>query len=84
MIRALFSTMLVFFVRLYQCGVAPLFPPSCRHTPSCSSYMIQAIQKWGPREGLKLGLKRLVRCHPWGAGGHDPVPEKSGGESREP
>jgi putative membrane protein insertion efficiency factor len=84
MIRGLFSVMLVFFVRLYQYGVAPLFPPSCRHTPSCSDYMIQAIRKWGPGGGLKLGLKRLVRCHPWGAGGHDPVPEKSGGKSREP
>ena len=66
----------IFIVRIYQLVLSPLLPPSCRHTPTCSSYMIQAINQWGAMKGGWLGLKRIGRCHPWGTSGYDPVPKK--------
>lgn len=66
----------IFIVRIYQLVLSPLLPPSCRHTPTCSSYMIQAINEWGAMKGAWLGLKRIGRCHPWGTSGYDPVPKK--------
>jgi len=67
----------IFLVRIYQWVISPLFPPSCRYTPTCSSYMVEAIQEWGPIKGLFLGTKRMARCHPRGGFGYDPVPRKS-------
>ena len=63
-------------VRLYQVAISPFFPASCRHTPTCSQYTIEAIREWGALKGTWLGLKRLSKCHPWGTHGHDPVPKK--------
>ncbi|MBK9741759.1 MAG: membrane protein insertion efficiency factor YidD [Saprospiraceae bacterium] len=63
-------------VRVYQKFLSPLLPPSCRYQPTCSQYMIDAINEWGPLKGIWLGLKRIARCHPWGGHGHDPVPSK--------
>lgn len=63
-------------VRFYQIGISPYFPSSCRHQPTCSQYMIDAIQEWGVGKGIALGMKRLWKCHPWGTHGYDPVPEK--------
>lgn len=62
-------------IRFYQYAISPLLGPSCRFTPSCSHYMVQAIEEWGVLKGLWLGTKRITRCHPWGGHGHDPVPE---------
>lgn len=63
-------------VRLYVYAVSPLIPPSCRFQPTCSAYMLEALDRHGPGLGLLLGLRRLARCHPWHkACGHDPVPE---------
>lgn len=56
--------------------ISPLFPAACRHTPTCSSYMIEALRVWGPIKGFWLGLKRIWRCRPGGSQGYDPVPEK--------
>lgn len=64
-------------VKIYQFAISPLLPMSCRHTPTCSQYTIEAIRIWGPFKGSWLGLKRLSRCHPWGTHGHDPVPTKT-------
>lgn len=64
-------------VRLYQVAISPFFPASCRHTPTCSQYTIEAIKEWGALKGTWLGLKRLSKCHPWGTHGHDPVPKKN-------
>lgn len=61
-------------VRFYQLFISPLFPPSCRYTPTCSEYAVQALRKYGPFKGFWLTLKRLSRCHPWGGSGYDPVP----------
>lgn len=64
----------ILLVRLYQLGISPLKPPSCRFTPTCSQYAIEALRKHGPVKGLYLTVRRLLRCHPWGGSGYDPVP----------
>lgn len=61
-------------VRFYQLCISPLLPPSCRFTPTCSEYALQALRKYGPFKGFWLTVKRLSRCHPWGGSGYDPVP----------
>lgn len=66
--------LIVAFVRLYQKFLSPLLPPACRFHPSCSEYLRQAVEKWGVWRGLSLGLRRILRCHPWNEGGIDPVP----------
>jgi len=63
-------------VKLYQWIISPLTPGSCRHSPTCSAYTVEAINEWGGLKGTWLGLKRLSKCHPWGTSGHDPVPKK--------
>lgn len=62
------------FVKFYQYAIRPLLPNSCRYTPSCSQYTLDAINKYGALKGSWLGLKRILRCHPWGGHGYDPVP----------
>ncbi|MCS7221991.1 MAG: membrane protein insertion efficiency factor YidD [Anaerolineae bacterium] len=61
-------------IRFYQRFISPALPPSCRFTPTCSHYAYQAIQRYGLLRGGWLGLKRLLRCHPFHPGGYDPVP----------
>ena len=62
------------FIKLYQWGISPLLPPSCRYTPTCSEYTKQAIKKYGFLQGSLMGWRRLRKCHPTGGSGHDPVP----------
>jgi len=76
-----FQQILILFIRAYQLAISPLFPPACRHEPSCSRYAIEAIRIHGAGRGLWLAAKRLCRCHPWGAHGRDPVP---GAEDKAP
>lgn len=66
---------LIFIVRIYQTLISPLFPPSCRYCPTCSSYMIDALKKHGPILGLIMGISRILRCNPFIRGGVDPVPD---------
>ena len=61
-------------IRVYQLAVAPVLPPSCRYYPSCSHYAVEAVALHGPWRGSGLALRRLLRCHPWGGSGYDPVP----------
>ena len=68
------SSVLVVLVRAYQRLVSPLFPASCRYTPSCSEYAAQALSRHGLFRGLLLAVARVVRCNPWSEGGEDPVP----------
>ena len=65
---------LIVLVRFYQLCISPLTPPSCRFTPTCSQYALEALRKYGPLKGLWLTVRRLSRCHPWGGSGYDPVP----------
>ena len=61
-------------IRVYQVVLAPILPQSCRFDPSCSEYMRQAIDKFGVARGAYLGVRRILRCHPWHPGGVDPIP----------
>ena len=61
-------------IRFYQKCISPLTPAACRYTPTCSEYARQALIKYGPVKGLWLAMKRILRCHPWGGSGYDPVP----------
>lgn len=66
------SILLIAAVRFYQRGISPLLGPNCRFTPTCSQYMIEAIQKYGAVRGLIKGTRRICRCHPFQPGGYDP------------
>jgi len=61
-------------IKFYQKFISPIFPPSCRFTPTCSQYTFEAVEKYGPMKGLFLGFKRILRCNPFFPGGEDPVP----------
>jgi len=61
-------------IRFYQVALRPLLPDACRYTPSCSQYATEAVNKYGGLKGGWLALKRIMRCHPWGGHGYDPVP----------
>jgi len=77
-LRQVAGVALIAPIRFYRAFISPLLPPSCRFTPTCSHYAIEAIEKHGPLKGLVLALRRLARCHPitWlgGSHGYDPVP----------
>jgi len=69
------KTLLTAPIRAYKYFLSPWLGHSCRFTPTCSTYAIEAIETWGPWRGLDLASRRIGRCHPWCHGGHDPVPE---------
>lgn len=75
-IKRILGFPLIVLVRIYQIIISPILPQSCRYTPTCSTYMIEAIKIWGPIRGTWLGIKRIGKCNPWGGCGHDPVPTK--------
>ena len=64
----------VVLIKFYQLCISPLKPPTCRFTPTCSQYALEAFRKSGPFKGLYLAVRRILRCHPWGGSGYDPVP----------
>lgn len=65
---------LVALVRFYQYCISPFIPRACRFEPSCSVYAVEALRKYGPLRGGWLAIRRILRCHPWGGSGYDPVP----------
>jgi putative membrane protein insertion efficiency factor len=67
------KVLLLSILRTYQMLISPLLPPACRFTPTCSQYAIDAVAKYGAARGLYLGLRRILRCHPFHPGGYDPV-----------
>lgn len=76
-IKTLLATPIILIIKLYQIIISPLLGNNCRYQPTCSQYSVQALKEWGIFYGLFLSLKRIVRCHPWGDSGYDPVPPKS-------
>jgi putative membrane protein insertion efficiency factor len=66
--------LLIVLVRAWQIGPSAVMPPTCRYAPSCSAYAIEALERHGAFRGGWLTVKRLLRCHPWGGSGFDPVP----------
>ena len=67
---------MIALIRFYQKCISPISPNVCRYKPSCSEYFIEALQMYGIFKGSYLGIKRILRCHPWGGSGYDPVPQK--------
>lgn len=72
------SRALIAPIRFYQRFISPALPPTCRYYPSCSAYAVGALQQHGAARGLWLAVRRIGRCHPWHAGGYDPVPPRRG------
>ncbi len=73
-LEKIFVEILILQVRFYQAAISPHLPAACRYTPSCSQYALEALRKHGALKGSYLTLKRILRCHPWGGSGYDPVP----------
>ncbi|MBQ3260098.1 MAG: membrane protein insertion efficiency factor YidD [Alistipes sp.] len=72
--RRIVALPLILLIRFYQTCISPLTPPACRYTPTCSQYGLEALRKYGLFKGGWLTFKRIMRCHPWGGSGYDPVP----------
>lgn len=67
------SRFFILLIRFYQCSLSPYFGQHCRFNPTCSSYAIDALKRYGTLKGIYLTVVRLSKCHPWHAGGHDPL-----------
>jgi len=72
--KQIISLPFIGLIKIYQLIISPWMGPTCRYTPTCSQYGIEAIKKYGPVKGGWLTIKRIASCHPWGGHGHDPVP----------
>lgn len=68
------ARLLILIARGWQLGPSLILPPSCRYSPSCSAYAIEALRRYGAAKGGWLAVRRIARCHPWGGHGYDPVP----------
>ena len=74
MIERALTTALMIIIRVYKVVLSPVLPPSCRFTPTCSTYALEALRRHGLRRGVVLAVRRILKCHPLGGGGFDPVP----------
>lgn len=72
--RYLLRRICILPIRFYQLAISPFMPPACRFQPTCSAYAAEAVLRFGPLRGGILALRRILRCHPWGGCGYDPVP----------
>ncbi|MCL2597966.1 MAG: membrane protein insertion efficiency factor YidD [Paludibacter sp.] len=73
-LKQIINNIILLPVFIYRAVISPLKPSTCRYTPTCSQYAIDAVRKYGIFKGGYLALRRLLRCHPWGGSGYDPVP----------
>ena len=71
--REILKRILILLVRGYQIFISPIMPGKCRFYPTCSTYFIQAVEKYGPFKGTLLGIRRILKCHPFHKGGYDPL-----------
>ncbi len=72
-LKNILKRILILLVRGYQIFISPIMPGKCRFYPTCSTYFIQAVEKYGPFKGSWLGIKRILKCHPFHEGGYDPL-----------
>ena len=74
-VKKVLAAPFILLIKFYQVCISPLKGgPTCRFTPTCSQYALEAFRKYGPFKGFWLSLRRILRCHPWGGSGYDPVP----------
>ena len=72
--KKVFSFLLLAVIYIYQNFISPFLTARCRYTPTCSQYSKESIKKHGPYKGFILTFKRIIKCHPWGGSGYDPIP----------
>lgn len=72
--KKILGNIFILLIKLYQYIISPFYTPSCRYTPTCSAYCIEALKKHGPVKGTYYSIKRILSCNPWGGHGYDPVP----------
>ena len=72
-VRGLLEKIIILLIRGYQIFISPIMPGKCRFYPTCSTYFVQAVEKYGPFKGSLLGIKRILKCHPFHEGGYDPL-----------
>ncbi|WP_340075044.1 membrane protein insertion efficiency factor YidD [Leptobacterium sp. I13] len=73
-LKSIFIAPFILLVKIYQYLISPLTPATCRYSPTCSQYTVEALKKHGLFKGGRLAIKRIFSCHPWGGSGYDPVP----------
>ena len=76
MINKILSYKLILIIKIYQLIISPILGQNCRYLPTCSEYTVQSLKEFGIIKGLGLSSKRIMKCHPWGGHGYDPVPKK--------
>ena len=72
-VRGLLKKIIILLIRGYQIFISPIMPGKCRFYPTCSTYFVQAVEIYGPFKGSLLGIKRILKCHPFHEGGYDPL-----------